>query len=81
MTQVTQAEVLKVIKELSFMANLDIDCEKNLKDQGVDSLDMIQTLFQIQEHYNFDIPEESIANNEWSSVNKIVAKINSMKNN
>lgn len=63
----------KIKKQKSVKYIIDTD----LSAQGLDSLDMIDLLFQIQEKYDVQVPEAMIENNELSSIEKILNYINS----
>lgn len=47
-----------------------------LNEQGLDSLDTMNLYFQIEEQFKLKITDESLENNEWSTINKILSKIN-----
>ena len=54
----TQQEVFEIISK---QAKIDIDtiqCESTLKDLGVASLDAIEVIFDIEEHFNINLPNE-----------------------
>ncbi len=68
-------KILEIITQATKMAPEEIKFDHNLVEQGVDSLDMFDILFKIQDEFNIKIPEQSIANNEWTTVNKIISKL------
>ena len=78
MEQVTIAEILNIItKVIDDDIKLDeIDCAVKLDDQGLDSLDMMNIFFEIQDVYGVEISEEAIENNEWITVDKILKNLN-----
>jgi acyl carrier protein len=54
----TQQEVFEIISK---QAKIDIDIikpESTLKDLGVASLDAIEVIFDIEEHFNINLPNE-----------------------
>lgn len=74
---VSNDEVFEIIKATG--VNLDWDKIKpdvSLIDQGADSLDMITMLFGLQEKFNFEIPEDSIAKGDWLTIQKMVNQLN-----
>ena len=81
MPKINADDVLNIIEGL----NLDIDLNKidvntNLDDQGVDSLDLTNILFGIEEAYNIKIDDQSIEDGEWLSISKIIRNLNRMLN-
>lgn len=73
---ITHNELLNILQGLDFLAGKNLAVDKDLREQDIDSLDMIQVLFHVQEHYNIEIDEEAIANKEWSSIDKMVKQLN-----
>jgi acyl carrier protein len=55
-----------------------LDQDQNLDDQGLDSLDIISTLFAVEEKYNIKISEDDIAQGKLTSINAIVEFVNSL---
>jgi acyl carrier protein len=54
----TQQEVFEIISK---QAKIDIDTikpESTLKDLGIASLDAIEVIFDIEEHFNINLPNE-----------------------
>lgn len=77
---VTKDDIINCMKKME----LDIDCDnllsdKKLSDQGVDSLDMMNFFFNIEEHFSVEIKEESIEHGEWDTINNIVNQINALQ--
>ena len=73
-----QEQVLSIVENVTKINREQIDMEKDFVAQGVDSLDMFDILFKLQEEFEIQISEESIANNEWTSVKKIISKMEEM---
>ncbi|AHE67631.1 acyl carrier protein [Legionella oakridgensis] len=71
-------KVLTIIQDVSKISHEKIDINKDLVEQGIDSLDMFDILFKLQEEFNIKISEESIANNEWTSISKIISQLNKL---
>lgn len=55
------------------------DLDIKLVEQGLDSLDMIDVLFQLQDTFSLEIPEDIIESNQLTSIGKIVAYIEQEK--
>jgi len=59
-----------IVSELDFSIGLDT--------QGVDSLDRMNIIFQIQDDYGVQISEESLEADEWLTIDKIVESLNKL---
>ncbi len=75
----------KVITEFIEKVLEDSDVEVSLLDpagmldaQGVDSLDMMNIIFQIQDDYSIEISEDSLEEGKWLTIDKIVESLNEM---
>jgi acyl carrier protein len=74
---ITTNEVLDILGENTTGIDVDkLDFSEMLKDQGLDSLDLISTLFIVEDRYNFKILEEDIELGSLSSINAIVEYVN-----
>ena len=76
---VNRDDIIKIIKD----SNIDIDIDNvkpniSLTEQGADSLDMINILFGIEEMHDIKIPEESIEQGDWMSIDNMVANLNKL---
>jgi len=74
-TEAMLNEVLEIVRVVKKKPNATYDFDKPLRLQGLDSLDMIDVLFKLQDKYGFEVDEDSISENEWESISKIVAQI------
>ncbi len=78
MKQVTKEDVINVIKNM----DLDIDDIENIKtseplaEQGLDSLDMMNIYFDIEETFLIKINEEALGTQNWFTIDSIVQNIN-----
>jgi len=77
MRSVTYDQVVTVIRN----AGVDLEwekiiAEKDLTEQGADSLDMINISFALQEEYHIEITDEAMSEGHWSSTEKIVTNLN-----
>ncbi|QAU23489.1 acyl carrier protein [Dyella sp. M7H15-1] len=71
----TQQEVFEIISK---QAKIDIDTikpESTLKDLGVASLDAIEVIFDIEEHFNINLPNED-TDFEAGTVGHLVEAVN-----
>ena len=81
MQKVNKKDVLKVLDGLNLDVKPDnIDPSKSLADQGVDSLDLANILFGLQDAFSIEITDDSIANGDWLTINNIVININNILN-
>lgn len=77
MSKVTHEDVIAIIKGTSVKLDWEkLDPKESLADQGADSLDMIDIIFAFQEKYSIEITDESIANGEWLSIDKMIMNLN-----
>ena len=70
---ITAKDVLYILQESN--DNIDtesLDHDRDLTEQGVDSLDMTSVLFAIEERCSISISEEDIASDKLSTINKLV---------
>lgn len=76
---IDQKQVLDAIKDLDHIDITKLKTNEDFNEQGMDSLDVIQTLFEIQDFFDIDISEEEISNKDWNSIEKIVNQLNLLK--
>ena len=77
MKTTTREAVIEIMNQADIDSDLStLDPSKNLDEQGVDSLDMINALLAIQENFGIEINDEEIASGIWSSVDGIVENLN-----
>ena len=66
-------DILSIIRENT--TNIDVsklDFSESLREQGIDSLDMISILFAIEETYQIKIPEEDLESEKLTSIEGIL---------
>ena len=66
-------EILSIIRENT--TNIDVSklvFTERLREQGIDSLDMISILFAIEESYQIKIPEEDLESEKLTSIEGIL---------
>ncbi|MGE4500917.1 MAG: acyl carrier protein [Hydrogenovibrio sp.] len=72
---VTTEQVLEVIGKANLVDDVkSLDLDKALSEQGIDSLDFSNVLFNMEEVFEIEIPDEDI--DALLTVNNIVAYIN-----
>ena len=64
-------EVFEIIKSKT---NKSFDLESNIRDLGLDSLDLVEMMVEFQEKYNIEIPTEKM--NQIKTIKDILDAIN-----
>ena len=64
-------EVFTIIKSKT---NKSFDLESNIRDLGLDSLDLVEMMIEFQEKYNIEIPTEKM--NQIKTIKDILDAIN-----
>ena len=64
-------EVFAIIKSKT---NKSFDLESNIRDLGLDSLDLVEMMVEFQEKYNIEIPTEKM--NQIKTIKDILDAIN-----
>ncbi|MEO9077770.1 MAG: phosphopantetheine-binding protein, partial [Rhodanobacter sp.] len=62
MTDTTQQQVFEIIAKQAKIDVAEIKPESTLKDLGIASLDAIELIFDIEEHFDITFPEQQGAN-------------------
>lgn len=70
----TQQEVFEIISKQAKIEIGSIQPESTLKDLGVASLDAIEVIFDIEEHFNINLPNED-TDFEAGTVGHLVAAV------
>lgn len=79
MEQVRKEDTIRVLKGMNMNADVEaLDPSVDLASQGVDSLDMMNMLFEFEEAFSIKITDDSIDNGEWLTIDKIVKNINEL---
>ena len=77
MPKIAKEDVIDIIKHTEVKLDWKhLNTEDSLVEQGADSLDMISIIFAIQEKFGVQITDESIADGEWITVEKMVDNLN-----
>lgn len=76
------SDILDIMKKNDIKVETkQLNCEEPLKDQGLDSLDLIIILFSLEELYHLKISEEEIDEGKLDTINAIVDFVNTKKKN
>ena len=75
MAKVTEEQMIDVIRKANVVKDVDVlDNDKSLTDQGVDSLDFSSLLFNVEEEFKVEIPDEDI--DGLQTINQILSYLN-----
>jgi len=78
MNAVTASDILKAIEKANAVNDVNaLEVDKLLSDQGVDSLDFSGVLFNLEEAFNIEIPDEDI--DGLATINDLVQYVNNKK--
>lgn len=78
MSEITVEQILDVVSKSNVVNDVNaLDLDMPLSEQGVDSLDFSGVLFNIDETFGIEIPDEDI--DDLLTINNIVAYVNSKK--
>ena len=80
MEKVTLQDIIAMAEKAKL--DLSVDLEKmnpaeKLLDQGMDSLDYANLLFEIEDAFQIEIPDEEYDVGKWDTIDKILDNINS----
>ena len=76
---INETDVVEALKDLDCVDTSILQMDVDFSDQGMDSLDVIQIIFAIQEAFDVEISDEEIGDKKWNSVQKIVMQLNNLK--
>jgi acyl carrier protein len=72
MNDTTQQRVFEIIAKQAKLDVAIIQLESTLKDLGVASLEAIELIFDIEEHFNINFPDQQGANFDTDTVQSLV---------
>ena len=72
MNETTQLQVFEIIAKAAKIDASTIKPESTLKDLGIASLDAIELIFDIEEHFNINFPEQQGANFDTDTAQSLV---------
>lgn len=79
MQYVTKEKIIEVLKGVNMDADPEaLDPSTDLRSQGVDSLDMMNMLFAIEEAFSIEISDDSITDKEWLTIEDMVKNVNKL---
>jgi len=79
MEHVRKEDIIRVLKGMNMNADPEaLDPSVDLASQGVDSLDMMNMLFELEEAFSIKITDDSVDNSEWLTIDKIVKNVNEL---
>lgn len=77
MSQLTIQDVLTLFSEADVSVPAqDLDPALPLLEQGLDSLDMMNVYFLIEEKYQISVDENSISDGKWDTLERILQNLN-----
>ena len=79
---VTAKDIIEIAKNAKLDSDVDldkIDVDKKIMEQGIDSLDFTKLLFEIEDTFGIEVPDEDYNAKSWDTINKIVEKVNALK--
>jgi len=68
--------IFELLKE-EYNIDVALDSETNIQDAGMDSLDIVSFLFNIEKKYNIRIPNEELSNPDIYIIKNIASYITS----
>lgn len=79
MEHVRKEDIIRVLKGMNIDADVEaLDPSVDLESQGVDSLDIMNVLFELEEAFSIKITDDSVDNGEWLTIDKMVKNINEL---
>ena len=75
MNETTQLQVFEIIAKAAKIDATTIKPESTLKDLGIASLDAIELIFDIEEHFNINFPEQQGANFDTDTAQSLVTAV------
>lgn len=76
MNDSTQQQIFEIIAKQAKIDLATVKPESTLKDLGVESLDAIELIFDIEEHFNINFPEQQGANFDSDTAQSLVDAVN-----
>jgi acyl carrier protein len=72
MTESTQQEIFEIIAKQAKVDVATVKPESTLKDLGIASLDAIELIFDIEEHFDINFPDQQGANFDSDTAQSLV---------
>lgn len=79
MNTVTREDIIQIIKKMD-VDNLPESFAYGipLKEQGVDSLDMMSLYFALEEQFGVTLSDENLTHGEWETIDDIVRNVRAL---
>ena len=80
MKRAVKDDIVQVIKKLNLNSG-DVDkisASEPLRDQGIDSLDMMNIFFELEEKFKIKISDEMLEDKDWSTIDSIIENVNQL---
>ena len=79
MQLITRENIINILREVEISADIDsLDPSEPLPAQDVDSLDMMNILFGLEETFSIKITDESIAEGNWLKIDDMVQNVSTL---
>ncbi|MEO7065919.1 MAG: phosphopantetheine-binding protein [Rhodanobacter sp.] len=75
MNETTQTQVFEIIAKAAKVEVSTIQSKSTLKELGIASLDAIELIFDIEEHFNINFPEQQGANFDTDTAQSLVVAV------
>ena len=79
MEKATMQELMKVLEGISSSVSVDVTKlkpDRPLNKQGLDSMDVVNILFEIEDAFQIEIPDEAFRSGKLSTLDSILEAIN-----
>lgn len=75
----TREDVLDILGTIDIKVPVEeLNPAASLAEQGVDSLDMMNLYFSLEERFGVSVDEAALEEHDWSSVDAVAAGINAL---
>ncbi len=71
-----EQELIEIIAEESLVDKAKLDPKAKLEDIGLDSVDLVSTIFAIEEKYGIEIAEDAFTRND--TLGEVLAKLEAL---
>ena len=79
MEKVTMKELMDVLEQIGPNVSVDVTKlkpDQPLNNQGLDSMDIVNILFEIEDNFHITIPDEAFRSGKLSTLDTILESIN-----
>ena len=79
MNRIKREDILEIIRKMNLEIDVDmLDPDGELGQQGIDSLDMMNLFFELEEMCSINITDESLDSKGWRTIDEIVENMNKL---